>query len=52
VYEGNIAGEGEDTACPACGRTVVSRFGYSVRENRLRNGHCPDCNAVVTGIWA
>ena len=51
VYEGNIAGEGEDTACPACGRTLVPRFGYTVRANRLSGGRCPDCNAPVAGVW-
>jgi pyruvate formate lyase activating enzyme len=52
VYEGNIPGEGEDTLCPACGKTVIARYGYTVRENRLRDGYCPDCKAAVPGVWA
>ncbi len=52
VYEGNIPGDGEDTACPGCGKTVIARYGYTVRENRLRNGRCPDCGAAVRGVWA
>jgi pyruvate formate lyase activating enzyme len=51
VYEGNIPGEGEDTACPSCGKPVVSRVGFTVRQNRLREGRCPDCNATVAGVW-
>ncbi len=51
VYEGNIPGEGEDTLCPGCGKTVIARYGYTVRENRLRDGHCPDCQAAVPGVW-
>jgi pyruvate formate lyase activating enzyme len=51
VYEGNIPGEGEDTLCPACGKTMIARYGYTVRENRLRGGHCPDCKAAVSGVW-
>jgi pyruvate formate lyase activating enzyme len=52
VYEGNIPGEGEDTVCPGCGKTVIARYGYTVRENRLRGGRCPDCEAAVPGVWA
>jgi len=52
VYEGNIPGEGEDTVCPACGKTAIGRYGYAVRENRLRDGRCPDCAAAVAGVWA
>ena len=51
VYEGNIPGEGEDTLCPACGKTMIARYGYTVRENRLRGGRCPDCGASVPGVW-
>jgi pyruvate formate lyase activating enzyme len=51
VYEGNVPGEGEETACPGCGKPVIRRFGYAVRENRLRDGRCPDCNAAVAGVW-
>ncbi len=51
VYIGNVPGEGEDTKCPQCGARVVARAGYVVRENRLRDGRCPECQAVVDGVW-
>ena len=51
VYEGNIPGEGEDTSCPSCSATVLTRTGFRVRENRLRDGRCPDCDGAVEGIW-
>jgi len=51
VYEGNVPGEGEDTVCPSCKKAVVSRVGYLVRGNRLREGRCPDCSAAVAGVW-
>ena len=51
VYEGNLPGEGEETACPVCGHGVIERVGYEVTNNRLRDGRCPDCNAAVAGVW-
>ena len=51
VYIGNVPGEGEDTRCPDCGVRVVARAGYVVRENRLRDGCCPECGTAVDGVW-
>jgi pyruvate formate lyase activating enzyme len=52
VYEGNVPGEGgENTYCPSCGTELISRFGFSIRANRLQNGTCPDCGAVLAGVW-
>lgn len=51
VYEGNLPGEGEDTLCPSCGIVVLSRYGFTVRENRLENGRCPRCRFPVDGRW-
>jgi pyruvate formate lyase activating enzyme len=52
VYVGNAHVEGGlDTACPGCGETVIRRGGYVIRENRLRDGACPDCGAEVHGVW-
>jgi pyruvate formate lyase activating enzyme len=30
VYTGNVAGEANDTRCPACGKTLIKRRGYYV----------------------
>ena len=52
VYSGNVWGdEGEHTICPACRQPVIRRHGFMVRENRLRNGSCPDCGEKIEGIW-
>jgi len=51
VYEGNVPGEGEDTVCPGCGKTIVSRIGFNVRVNRVREGACGYCGAKVAGVW-
>lgn len=52
VYEGNSpGGGGENTSCPTCGEVVISRYGFSVRENRVVRSSCPDCQATLPGIW-
>jgi pyruvate formate lyase activating enzyme len=51
VYEGNIPGQGEDTVCWSCKKTLVKRIGFSVRENRLKAGHCDFCGAKIDGVW-
>ena len=51
VYLGNVPGEGEDTYCPACGARVIKRIGLILRENRLREGECPDCGTPMDGVW-
>jgi pyruvate formate lyase activating enzyme len=51
IYVGNVWGEGENTACPECGRPVVSRAGFSVRKNEIRNGACPHCGARIAGVF-
>jgi pyruvate formate lyase activating enzyme len=51
VYVGNVAEPGGgDTRCPQCGRVVLSRSGFSVVSNRIRDGRCPDCNAAIAGV--
>ncbi|MGC4085422.1 MAG: hypothetical protein QM736_25700 [Vicinamibacterales bacterium] len=55
VYPGNLPGQvgnGEDTRCAACGDTLVSRYGYLVREYRITpDGRCPTCTSAVPGRW-
>jgi pyruvate formate lyase activating enzyme len=52
VYVGNVPGhERENTDCPGCGRRLVARHGYTVTQNRLADGRCPDCNAPIAGVW-
>lgn len=52
VYLGNILEEdAANTLCPHCGRLLVGRTGFSVLQNHLRDGQCPDCNAKIYGVW-
>ena len=44
VYLGNVDEPGsEDTACPGCGRVLVTRRGYEVVDRAGEDGACPDC---------
>jgi pyruvate formate lyase activating enzyme len=49
VYVGNAAGEGEDTLCPGCGRTLVRRRGFAIESDDLVSGQCPSCGAAIAG---
>jgi len=52
VFVGNVPGhERESTFCPECGAKVIDRRGYTVRENRLVDGCCPECGTRVHGVW-
>jgi pyruvate formate lyase activating enzyme len=52
VYCGNMAGaSGQDTVCPACGRTVIRREGFSVGENLLAPGGACPCGRKLPGVW-
>ncbi len=53
VYVGNVLGhEGEHTYCANCKKPVIKRFGYHILENKLKDGKCGYCNAVIPGIWS
>lgn len=55
VYAGNAPGRVgtfEHTYCPGCHQLLVERFGFRVRQNILRDGHCPACGAAIPGFWS
>lgn len=51
VYEGNVPGEGEDTLCSNCNKTLIKRVGFRVLENKVKDGNCGFCRAKIDGIW-
>jgi len=52
VYEGNVPGEGgENTYCPNCRELLIQRFGFSIQENRMKNGKCLSCGVTIEGVW-
>jgi len=51
VYEGNNPGDGgENTCCYGCGELLIERFGFSIRKNRMEQGRCPSCAAMIDGV--
>jgi len=51
VYIGNIRQEGENTYCPSCGKLLIERIGYLVKQNRIEKGRCPFCAEAIAGRW-
>jgi pyruvate formate lyase activating enzyme len=51
VYVGNAWGaQGESTACYNCGKRIIGRVGFSVRDRHVRDGKCEFCGAMIDGI--
>lgn len=49
VYIGNVWEE-EKTCCYKCAKVLISRLGFEVSNNCLKNGRCPDCNTKLDGL--
>ena len=53
VYVAKVPGhDGENTFCPDCGQTLITRVGFIVDQMRVRDGRCPDCQREIPGIWS
>jgi pyruvate formate lyase activating enzyme len=56
IYAGNLpgmVGDCEDTRCPQCHETLISRYGYRIASYRLTaEGRCPRCSTQIPGRWA
>jgi pyruvate formate lyase activating enzyme len=50
VYLGNVRGEDQDTRCPGCGVVLIRRGGYTIADNRVSDGRCPECGASIAGV--
>ncbi len=52
VFIGNVWGHtAENTYCPKCGKPVILREGFSVKEFHLKDGKCEYCGNPIAGIW-
>ncbi len=52
VYEGNVPGEGgENTYCPKCGELLIERFGFHIKQNKIKDSSCVKCMTKIDGAW-
>lgn len=52
VYIGNIVSEkGQNTYCPDCNKLLIGRSGYTILQNVLKEGSCPNCGKKIYGVW-
>ena len=52
VYIGNVPGHpDQNTLCPGCGRTLIDRAGFGIRENHVLRGSCEYCGYEVVGYF-
>jgi pyruvate formate lyase activating enzyme len=52
VYTGNVPGnEIADTRCPSCNSIVVSRQGFRVTANTIKDNKCNKCGSKIEGVW-
>jgi len=52
IYSGNVSGQADErTYCPGCGRVLIDRVGFAVRQVRIADGACPECGLKIPGIW-
>ena len=50
IYVGNLPGsQAESTFCHNCGHILIERIGYTIRNNRITDSSCPNCNANIPG---
>ncbi|MCD4738598.1 MAG: AmmeMemoRadiSam system radical SAM enzyme [Anaerolineae bacterium] len=52
VYVGNIPDPTrENTYCPTCDTLLIERTGHRTRTQWEEPGKCPQCGALIPGIW-
>jgi len=53
VYLGNVPGhEGHNTYCHNCGKILIERAGYYIKQMNMADGKCLYCSTVIPGRWA
>jgi pyruvate formate lyase activating enzyme len=50
VYIGNVPGhKWENTYCHKCDKLLIKRFVLEIIENKIEQGECPECGALIPG---
>ena len=51
VYTGNIPGDpGEKTFCWSCGKVLIDRWGFQIRQYQINHGQCKYCGTPIDGV--
>ena len=51
-YMGNVMlNDYNDTVCPNCGKKLITRGGFSVRNRGVKGGVCTKCSAEIRGVF-
>ena len=53
IYTGNLRPNlsRSDTLCPHCGKRLIQRHNYTLQQNAIKNGRCPDCGTPIAGVF-
>ena len=53
MYIGNVPGhKWENTYCHKCDKLLIKRFVFEIIENKIEQGKCPECGALIPGkFW-
>ena len=52
VYIGNVPGsKGQNTYCPDCHKEIITRDGFRIDANHIKNGKCSYCGSSIAGRW-
>jgi pyruvate formate lyase activating enzyme len=52
VYVGNVSRpDAENTYCHGCDTLLIKRQRYTILEDKMTNGKCPNCDVEAYGIW-
>lgn len=52
VYIGNVNQKATNqTYCPNCNETIVSRSGYYINDISLNGNQCEKCGCEISGVW-
>ncbi len=54
VYCGNLPftySGYETTFCPKCGKEIIRRIGFSIKELNVDKGKCRFCKHTINGVW-
>jgi len=52
VYIGNVPlHKANNTYCSKCGKILIERKGYQIKQNNIINGTCKYCGEEIKGVW-